>query len=96
MKQKQLLFLLLGLLLAAISPAWAQTQAISGRVIGSDGTAVPGATVLERGTSNGVSTNADGNFSLNVQPGATLVISSVGYTTQTIAVGNNWTLNSML
>ncbi len=96
MKQKQLLFLLLGLLLAAISPAWAQTQAISGRVIGSDGTAVPGATVLERGTSNGVSTNADGNFSLNVQPGATLVISSVGYTTQTIAVGNNSTVNATL
>ena len=96
MKQKQLLFLLLGLLLAVASPAWAQTQAISGRILGSDGGAVPGATILERGTSNGVSTNADGNFSLNVQPGATLVISSVGYTTQNIAVGSSSTINATL
>lgn len=96
MKQKNILFLLLGLLLLAVVPAWAQTQAISGRVIGSDGTAVPGATVLERGTSNGVSTNADGNYSLNVQPGATLLISSVGYATQTIAVGSSSTINATL
>ncbi|WP_375417075.1 SusC/RagA family TonB-linked outer membrane protein [uncultured Hymenobacter sp.] len=94
MKQKLLLFLLLGLLLAA--PAWAQTQAISGRVLGSDGGAIPGATVLERGTTNGASTNAEGNFSLSVQPGASLVISSVGYTAQTVAVGGQSTINVTL
>lgn len=76
--------------------AWAQTTAISGRVLASDGGALPGATILERGTSNGVSTNADGAFTLSVQPNATLVISSVGYTTQTIAVGGQSVLNVTL
>ena len=76
--------------------AWAQTQALSGRVSGSDGGALPGATVLERGTTNGVSTNADGAFSLRVQPGASLVISSVGYTAQTVAVGGQSVINVTL
>ena len=76
--------------------AWAQTNAISGRVTGSDGGALPGATVLERGTSNGVSTNADGAFVLNVQAGATLVVSSVGYTAQTITVGSQGVINVTL
>ncbi|MDB5235277.1 MAG: SusC/RagA family TonB-linked outer membrane protein, partial [Hymenobacter sp.] len=76
--------------------AWAQNIAITGRVMGSDGGAVPGATVLERGTTNGTSTGADGTFSLGVQPGATVVISSVGYTAQTIAVGSQTTLNVTL
>lgn len=96
MQQKPLLFLLLGLLLAWASPAWAQTQAVSGRVLGSDGGALPGATVLERGTTNGASTNAEGSFSLSVQPGASLVISSVGYTSQTVAVGGQSTINVTL
>ncbi|WP_051718626.1 SusC/RagA family TonB-linked outer membrane protein [Hymenobacter sp. IS2118] len=89
----KLFSLLLACLLAA--PAWAQ-QAISGRIIGADGTAVPGATVLERGTTNGVSTNADGAFSLTVQPSATLLISSVGYTSQTVPVGSQSTINVTL
>ena len=89
------LLLLLAVCLCS-APAWAQTKAISGRVMGSDGGAVPGATVLERGTTNGVSTNADGAFTLSVQPDATLVISSVGYTAQTIAVGSQSVLNVTL
>ncbi|OGX82349.1 SusC/RagA family TonB-linked outer membrane protein [Hymenobacter glacialis] len=88
------LFSLLAICLFAV-PAWAQ-QAISGRVKGSDGGAVPGATVLERGTTNGVSTNADGAFNLTVQPNATIVISSVGYAAQSIAVGNQSTINVTL
>ena len=78
------------------APAWAQTRAISGRVLGSDGGALPGATVLERGTTNGTSSGADGQFSLSVQPGASLVISSVGYTAQTVAVGSQSTINVTL
>ncbi|MBF9238216.1 TonB-dependent receptor [Hymenobacter sp. BT683] len=99
MKYKILTHLHLFLLLAGwmlATPAWAQTQAISGRVLGSDGGPVPGATVLERGTTNGVSTAADGTFGLTVQPNATLVISSVGYTTQTVAVGTQTNINVTL
>ncbi len=88
------LLLLVGWLLAA--PAWAQTQAISGRVTGSDGGPLPGATVLEQGTTNGASTNADGAFSFSVKPNATLIISSVGYTTQTIPVSGRATFNVTL
>ncbi len=84
------------ILVVASLPVLAQTQAISGRVLGTDGSPVPGATIVERGTSNGVSSGVDGSFTLAVQPNATLVISSVGYTTQTIAVGSRRTLDVTL
>lgn len=88
------LLLLLGWLFAF--PAWAQGQAISGRISGSDSGALPGATVLERGTTNGISTNASGDFTLSVTPGATIVVSSVGYTPQTLPVGSRTTFNVTL
>jgi TonB-linked SusC/RagA family outer membrane protein len=70
----------------------AQTRAVTGRITGADGTGLPGVTVLERGTQNGTSTAADGSFSLSVQPGATLVVSSIGFTSQNIVVGDRATL----
>jgi TonB-linked SusC/RagA family outer membrane protein len=88
--------LLTPLFVVAALPALAQTQVVSGRVVGADGSAIPGATVVERGTTNGASSGADGNFSLSVQPGATLVISSIGYTTQTVALAGRTTLNVTL
>jgi TonB-linked SusC/RagA family outer membrane protein len=88
MKQLSLIPLVCAVAAATSAPASAQTRAISGRVTGPDGSGLPGVTVLERGTSNGVSTNAEGNFTLNVSPEATLVISSVGYESQTVAVGS--------
>ena len=59
---------------------------VSGRVTDEKGEGLPGATVLVKGTSNGLSTNANGEFKLDVPAGATLVISSVGYTAQEMAV----------
>ena len=50
---------------------------------------VIGASILEKGTSNGTVTDLDGNYTLSVKPGATLVISYIGYKTQEIKVGNN-------
>jgi TonB-linked SusC/RagA family outer membrane protein len=84
------------LLVVAALPAFAQSQVLSGRVAGSDSGPLPGVTVLEQGTTNGTTTGADGSFSLSVKPGATLVISSIGYTTQTVAVGNRTTLSITL
>lgn len=84
------------LLVMAALPVLAQTQTLSGRITGSDGSAVPGVTVLERGTTNGVTSDADGIFRLAVQPQATLVISSVGFTTQTVAVNGRSSLNVTL
>jgi TonB-linked SusC/RagA family outer membrane protein len=84
------------LLVVAALPAFAQSSAISGRVVGSDSGPLPGVTILEQGTTNGTATGVDGSFTLNVKPGATLVISSIGYATQTVAVGNRTTLNVTL
>ena len=84
------------LVVAAAVPALAQTRAITGRVSGSDAGALPGATVVERGTTNGTTSGADGGFQLSVQPGATLIISSIGYATQTVPVGNQTTLTVLL
>ena len=54
---------------------------------------VIGASVMEKGTSNGCVTDLDGNFQLSVNPGATLVISYIGYITQEIKVGNQSSLS---
>ena len=61
---------------------------VNGKVIDNNGDAVIGASVLEKGTSNGAITDYEGNFVLEVKDNATLVISFVGYKTQTLAVGN--------
>ena len=82
--------------MVAALPALAQTRAVSGRVVDASGSAIPGATVVERGTTNGATSGVDGNFTLSVQPQATLVISSIGYTTQTIGLAGRSTLNVTL
>ena len=64
-----------------------QSKKVSGVVTDAMGPVI-GATIMEKGTSNGTVTDLDGNFTLDVQPGAVLVISYIGYTTQEIPVGN--------
>ena len=64
------------------------TKKITGTVVDASGPVI-GASVVEKGKSgNGVITDFDGNFSLSVSPGATIVISYIGYETQEIKVGN--------
>ena len=60
------------------------------------GESVIGANVTEKGTTNGMITDLDGNFSLTVQKNATLVISYIGYVTQEIAIKGNTNLNIIL
>lgn len=74
------LFLLTGL------PLLAQVG-ISGTVSDNAGPMI-GTSIVEKGTSNGTITGPDGSFRLTVKPGAVLVISSIGYKEQEIAVGN--------
>ncbi|MFW5760898.1 MAG: SusC/RagA family TonB-linked outer membrane protein [Cyclobacteriaceae bacterium] len=74
-----------------------QTKNVTGKVTSqeeSDG--IPGVNVLEKGTSNGTVTDIQGNFTLEVSEGATLVFSSVGYTTQEVAVGNQTFFNIVM
>jgi len=65
-----------------------QTRQATGHVEDSQGPLI-GATVMEKGTNNGTVTDFDGNFSLNVKPGATLVISYVGYESMEVKAGDN-------
>ena len=72
--------------------AFAQSPAIFGKVVDADGAPVIGAGVLVPGTTNGVTTDLDGNFSINVAPGTTLEVSCIGYTTRRVAAANNMTV----
>ena len=68
------------------------TKKITGTVVDAMGPVI-GASIMEKGTTNGTVTDFDGNFSLNVKPGATIVVSFIGFKTQEIAVGNQSTFN---
>lgn len=76
---------MLGLFLSV--SAFAQST-ITGQVKDATGEPVIGASVLINGTSNGTVTDLDGNFSVNVQPGATLTISYIGFQKQQVAAAN--------
>lgn len=71
-------------------------RTVTGNVAGSDGSPLIGVNVSEQGTTSGTITDIDGNFSLSVNDGASLIISYLGYTTQTIAVGNQSTVSVVL
>ena len=71
------------------------TKKITGSVVDAQGPVI-GASVVEKGTTNGTVTDLNGKFTLNVKPGAKLVISYIGYTTQEIAIGNQSTVNVTL
>ena len=72
--------------------ASAQTQTISGKVLDTGGQPVIGAAVMIPGTTNGATTDLDGNFSLRVAAGTTLEVSCIGYTTQRVKAANGMTI----
>ena len=61
------------------------TKKITGTVVDASGPVI-GASVVVKGTSNGVATDFDGRFTLNANPGQTLVITYIGYTTKEVKV----------
>ncbi|SDB48534.1 TonB-linked outer membrane protein, SusC/RagA family [Flavobacteriaceae bacterium MAR_2010_188] len=71
-------------------------QTVTGTVFDNFGQPLPGANVLEKGTSNGSQTDFDGNFSINVSGNALLVVSYIGYKTVEVAVNNQSSLNITL
>lgn len=64
--------------------AFAQKLSVMGRVVDTANEAVIGASIQEKGTTNGTITDIDGNFTLEVEPQATLIISYIGYKTQEV------------
>ena len=83
MEKAKRIFLSLVLMFAA-TIMYAQTE-ITGTVIDDLGEGVIGATVMEKGTSNGAVTDFEGNFRLKVAAGKTLVVSYIGYQTQEVS-----------
>lgn len=83
--KKYLLMLLSAFFVLSV---WAQERTVTGTVTdGETGETVPGANVVEKGTTNGTTTDLDGNFSLKVSEGTTLIVSFVGYRQSEIVVG---------
>ena len=94
---KQIYRVLIWSVLLTILPGYllAQSQRISGRITSAqDGQPLPGVNIQVRGTTNGVSTDANGNYSITV-PGrnSVLLLSSIGLTSQEITVGNRTVIN---
>lgn len=73
-----------------------QSKKVSGVVTDSAGEPIPGANVVQKGTTNGTSTDMDGKYTLDVPNNATLVVSFIGYTTKEIKVGSQSVLNISL
>ena len=73
----------------------AQTS-VSGTVSDSSGVPLPGATVIVAGTSNGVTTDFDGVYSISASEGDVLSISYVGFVTQNVTIGASATVNVSL
>lgn len=88
---KELLTKRLALILfsvAAVTTVTAQNMNVKGIVKDTSGEPVIGATVVQKGTSQGVITDFDGRFSLNAPSSSTLQISYIGFTTQEVSVNN--------
>lgn len=93
--KKNLLLLLFMLLFPAFM--YGQGLTVSGTVLDTYNMGVPGAAVVEKGTTNGTVTDFDGNFTLSLtNKNATLVISFIGYKTQEIPVAGKTKINVIL
>ena len=91
---KSKLFTCLAMLLLSFS-LMAQTKSVSGTVVDNVGPVV-GASVIVKGTTNGITTDLDGRYNINVRPGETLVFTSIGYKTVEIVVGSQNVYNVTL
>jgi len=72
--------------------AFAQTRSLSGQVRDSKGDPVPFANISLKGTKNGISADANGNFRIDVTPDDVLVVSSTSYLSKEVSVGTNASL----
>ena len=75
--------------------AYAQKN-VTGTVTEKAGQPIPGVSVTEKGTKNGTSTDANGKFTLSVQPGAVVTFTSIGLTTKEVTVGQSSTIDVVM
>ncbi|RSK43772.1 SusC/RagA family TonB-linked outer membrane protein [Hymenobacter rigui] len=93
---KRKLLLLAPVLALAVAPAWAQQRRVQGVVKSDKGEALPGVTVVVKGTSTGATTDGEGRFSLAVPDNATLRFSYIGFLPYEVAVGSKTDLTVAL
>lgn len=91
MKQKLLL-----LTLMFFGYASAQEITVTGSVVDNQGIPIPGANVIVEGTTVGVTTDFDGNYSIEAPPFGTLVISYLGFETKEVRINNRTTIKVIL
>lgn len=85
----------LAILLSIFQVAYAQ-KTVTGTVTDQDGKGIPGVTVTVKGTSTATQTDQSGNFSIAASDNATLVFSSVGFTSTEVAVSGRSTISTTL
>ncbi|WP_158860012.1 SusC/RagA family TonB-linked outer membrane protein [Lunatibacter salilacus] len=84
------------LLLLSSSVLFAQNVQVRGQIVDENDQAIPGASVLVKGTATGVAADLDGNYSISAPSTATLVFSFIGYTPKEVVIGNQSTINAQL
>jgi len=93
---RKILSSLLGCLLLVCTQAYAQDRSLTGKVTAEDGSTLPGVNISVKGTTRGTTTDSNGEYSLPVSQGVTLVFSFIGFQTQESLVGTQSSLNVVL
>lgn len=92
--EKSVFFVLIAFCLAISHDSLGQERTVSGKVISlEDEEPIPGVNVVVEGTTRGTVTSVEGNYSIDVSPEETLVFSAVGYTSESVRVGNRTTID---
>jgi hypothetical protein len=95
--KKNLVFLFLLFSIASVHSSLAQNINVTGRVTSkTDGEALPGVTILVKGTSKGTATNAEGQYSIETESGSTLIFSFIGLKSIELAIPANGKLDVQL
>ncbi|WP_035093932.1 carboxypeptidase-like regulatory domain-containing protein, partial [Aquimarina macrocephali] len=81
------------LMLIFCTLGFAQEKTVSGKITEDSGIPLPGVNILVKGTSSGAQSDFDGNYSLQVEAGQTLIFSYLGFKTEEKLVGNETTVN---
>ncbi|WP_431242040.1 SusC/RagA family TonB-linked outer membrane protein [Flavobacterium sp. P21] len=96
MKNKLNVFLLIAIFALFHASGYAQNKVVKGTIKDATGLPIPGVNVLVKGSQNGVSTDLDGSYSINVATGNVLVYSFIGFKKQEVTVGAATVYNVVL
>ena len=94
--RNKLLFIIVWLLITIPVTLLAQDKTVTGTVTENNGNPIPGATITVKNSTQAVASDVNGKFTLRVAENATIIVSAIGYKTQTIDVGGNSTLQVKL